>query len=343
MANIYKFNTTHLDTYKGGQGMKSTEIDASSSHDALKKSKWRQFKKNVPLLSMSLPGAIFMIIFSYIPMTAIVLAFQRHRVTGTFFQSVMANEWVGLSNFELLFRMGDAQLIVRNTVLYNIVFITLGIVVPLIFALALYEIHSRFLSKLFQSVLFVPFFLSMMVITNIVFAFLNPNNGMINAMLYRWGFDTINFYIEPRWWPFLLPLVNIWRGVGYNMIIFLAAICGFDKSYYEASMIDGATKMQQITKITIPLLRPIIVILLILAVGGIMSSDFGLFYQVPRGSGLLFPVTQVIDTYIYRGMRNMGDFSVTAAVAFIQSVVGLILVVGTNLLVRKIDRESAMF
>jgi len=303
----------------------------------------RTFKKNGPLLMMSLPGAVYIFIFSYIPMTAIVLAFQRHTVTGTFFQSILSNEWVGFSNFEMLFRMGDAQLIIRNTVLYNIVFIILGIVVPLIFALALYEIHSRFLSKLFQSVLFVPFFLSMMVITNIVFAFLNTRSGMVNAMLYQWGFEQINFYAEPRWWPFLLPLVNIWRGVGYNMIIFLAAMCGFDKSYYEASMIDGASKWQQITKITFPMLRPIIVILLILAVGGIMRADFGLFYQVPRGSGLLFPVTQVIDTYIYRGMRNFGDFSITAAVAFIQSVVGLSLVLATNFTVRKIDRGSAMF
>jgi len=324
--------------------MKSSEKDVTTGSNVVKKrSVWHQLKKNGPLLSMSLPGAIYMIIFSYVPMTAIVLAFQRHRATGTFFQSVRTNEWVGFDNFGMLFRMGDAQLIIRNTVLYNVAFILLGIVVPLLFALALYEIHSRFLSKLFQSVLFVPFFLSMMVVTNIVFAFLNPNNGMINAMLNRWGFDTINFYIEPVWWPFILPLVSVWRGLGYNMIIFLAAMCGFDKSYYEASMIDGATKWQQITKITLPLLRPILVILLILSVGGIMRADFGLFYQVPRGSGLLFPVTQVIDTYIYRGMRNMGDFSVTAAVAFIQSVVGLILVVGTNLVVRKIDRESAMF
>ena len=304
---------------------------------------WHDFKKNWALLTMSLPGAVFIFILSYIPMTAIVLAFQRHRATGTFFQSIRTNEWVGFANFEMLFRMGDAQLVIRNTVLYNLAFIVLGIVVPLIFALALYEIHSRFFSKLFQSILFIPFFLSMMVVTNIVFAFLDIRNGMVNSLLNRWGFDTINFYIQPRWWPYFLPIIATWRGVGYNMIIFLAAMCGFDKSYYEAAMIDGASKRQQITTITFPLLRPILVILLILSVGGIMRSDFGLFYHVPRGSGLLFPVTQVIDTYIYRGMRNMGDFSVTAAVAFIQSVVGLILVLGTNLLVRKIDSDSAMF
>jgi len=295
------------------------------------------------LLLLSLPGIIWYVIFSYLPMSAIVLAFQRYRVHGNFFQSITQSEFVGLANFQILFRSGDAALIIRNTVLYNLLFIVLGIVVPMIFALALFEMHSRFFSKLYQSLLFIPFFLSMMVISYIVFGFLDHTNGFVNSVLTSFGLDPINFYRETAWWPFILPLVNTWRGMGYNMIIFLAAMCGLDKSYYEAAMIDGANQWQKIKRITLPLLKPILIILIILSVGNIMRADFGLFFHVPRNSGPLFPVTQVIDTFIFRGLRNLGDFSITAATGLLQSVVGLVLVIATNAIVRKLDSDAAMF
>jgi putative aldouronate transport system permease protein len=242
-----------------------------------------------------------------------------------------------------LIKSGDAALIVRNTLLYNIAFIVLGIAVPLILALALNELYSAKLSKLYQSVLFIPYFLSMVVVSYIVGVFLDPRTGLIDVFLKSFGMKPIQFYMEPKYWPFILTLVQIWKTVGYNMVIFLASIIGFDKNYYEAAMLDGATKWQQITKITLPLLRPVIIILLILSVGGIFRTDFGLFYQVPKNSGALIPVTQTIDTYIYRGLTTMGDIGLSAAGGLVQSVVGFVLILFTNSVVKRVDKSQALF
>nr|WP_211334591.1 ABC transporter permease subunit [Vagococcus acidifermentans] len=306
-------------------------------------SKLQRFIKNKELFILSLPGIIWFAIFSYLPMFAILVAFKRFRLHGGFFQSFMESEWIGLENFNFLFKSGDAALIVRNTVGYNIVFILLGIIIPMAMALMLNEIFSKQLSKLYQSVLFIPYFLSMVVVSYIVFAFLDPTGGYVNGILKFFNMQPIQFYMEPKYWPFILTVVSIWKSMGYNMIIYLAAICGFDKSYYEAAMLDGATKWQQIRYVTLPMLRPVVIILLILAVGGIFRSDFGLFYQVPKDSGALIPVTQTIDTYIYRGLSTMGDIGLSAAGGLLQSVVGFILVLVTNGIVKKIDRSQSLF
>ncbi|MGY3748811.1 ABC transporter permease [Vagococcus acidifermentans] len=308
-----------------------------------KMSKLQRFIKNKELFILSLPGIIWFAIFSYLPMFAILVAFKRFRLHGGFFQSFMESEWIGLENFNFLFKSGDAALIVRNTVGYNIVFILLGIIIPMAMALMLNEIFSKQLSKLYQSVLFIPYFLSMVVVSYIVFAFLDPTGGYVNGILKFFNMQPIQFYMEPKYWPFILTVVSIWKSMGYNMIIYLAAICGFDKSYYEAAMLDGATKWQQIRYVTLPMLRPVVIILLILAVGGIFRSDFGLFYQVPKDSGALIPVTQTIDTYIYRGLSTMGDIGLSAAGGLLQSVVGFILVLVTNGIVKKIDRSQSLF
>ncbi|EOL46694.1 hypothetical protein RV11_GL001266 [Enterococcus phoeniculicola] len=307
------------------------------------KRKWRRFLKNKELFILSAPGIIWFALFSYLPMFAIFVAFKRFRLHGNFFESFMQSEWVGLDNFNFLFKSGDASLIIRNTVGYNVIFILMGIIIPLAMALMLNEIFSKQLSKLYQSVLFIPYFLSMVVVSYIVFAFLDPTGGYVNGLLKTIGVKPIQFYMEPKYWPFILTLVSIWKTMGYNMIIYLAAICGFDKSYYEAAMLDGASKWQQIKHITLPMLRPVIVILLILAVGGIFRSDFGLFYQVPKDSGALIPVTQTVDTYIYRGLATMGDIGLSAAGGLLQSVVGFILVLITNGIVKKIDKGQSLF
>lgn len=292
---------------------------------------------------MSVPGIIWFAIFSYLPMFAILVAFKRFRLHGNFFESFVQSEWVGFENFKFLFKSGDAALIVRNTVGYNIIFIILGIVIPMAMALMLNEIFSKQLSKLYQSVLFIPYFLSMVVVSYIVFAFLDPTGGYVNGILVQLGKQPIQFYMEPKYWPFILTVVSIWKTMGYNMIIYLAAICGFDKSYYEAAMLDGANKWQQIRYVTLPMLKPVIIILLILAVGGIFRSDFGLFYQVPKNSGALIPVTQTVDTYIYRGLATMGDIGLSAAGGLLQSVVGFVLVLVTNGIVKKMDKTQGLF
>ncbi|SKA05178.1 putative aldouronate transport system permease protein [Pilibacter termitis] len=302
----------------------------------------RDFKKNKELLLLSLPGTIWFLIFSYLPMFGILLAFKRFRVSGSFFESFMKSEWIGLDNFKFLFKTGDAALILRNTLGYNLLFIVLGLIVPLILALALNEMLNKQLSKLYQSILFIPYFLSMVVVSYIVFAFLDPTNGYIDTVLKSFGMKPIEFYVEPKYWPFILTLVQLWKTMGYNMIIYLAAITAMDKSYYEAAVLDGASKLQQITKITIPMLRPVVIVLLIMAMGGVLRSDFGLFYQVPRNMGALIGVTQTIDTYIYRGLKTMGDYGLTSAASFFQSVVGLFLVLGTNKIMKRIDKDSGI-
>ena len=309
----------------------------------IRKNRRQSLKKNRALLMLSLPGIIWFAIFSYLPLFAIFVAFKDYRISGNFFQSFWNSEWVGFKNFEFLFKSGDAGLIVRNTLGYSILFILLGVIVPLAIALLLNEIFSKRLSKLYQSVMFIPYFLSMVVVSYIVFAFLDPSNGFVNNLLDAFGKEPIQFYMEAKYWPFIIVLVQMWKTMGYNMIIYLAAICGFDKSYYEAASLDGATKWQQIKNITIPMLKPVIIMLFILAVGGIFRTDFGLFYQVPRNSGALINVTQTIDTYIYRGLSSMGDIGLSAAGGLLQSVVGFCLVIGTNSIIRKIDKGQSLF
>jgi putative aldouronate transport system permease protein len=307
------------------------------------RSKRKTFKKNRPLFFLSLPGIVWFGIFSYLPLFAILVAFKDFRLSGNFFESFFSSDWVAFRNFEFIFKSGDAGLIIRNTVGYNIIFIIMGIIVPLILALLLNEIFSKRLSKLYQSIMFIPYFLSMVVVSYIVFAFLDPTNGFINNILVSMGKEPIQFYMESKYWPFIIVLVQMWKTMGYNMIIFLAAICGFDKSYYEAANLDGASKLQQIIYVTIPMLKPVIIMLSILAVGGIFRTDFGLFYQVPKDSGALINVTQTIDTYIYRGLSTMGDIGLSAAGGLVQSVVGFFLVIGTNAIVKKIDKSQSIF
>lgn len=301
------------------------------------------FNKNKALFILSVPGIIWFAIFSYLPMLAILVAFKHFKLNGGFINSFITSPWAGLSNFEYLFHSGDATLIIRNTILYNIAFIILNVIVPLLIALLINEIFSKQLSKLYQSVLFIPYFLSMVVVSYVVFAILDPTHGFINEILVTLGHQPIQFYMEPKYWPFIITIVQIWKNIGYNMIIYLAAICGFDKSYYEASMLDGATKWQQMKFITIPLLRPVLVMLGILAVGGIFRTDFGLFYQVPKDSGALITVTQTIDTYIYRGLTSMGDIGLSSAGGLLQSIVGFVMVVITNAIARHYDRNQSLF
>ncbi len=293
---------------------------------------------------MCLPGFAWLIVFFYIPVFGNVVAFKDFQyAAGGFIDSLKASPWVGFDNFKFLFSSDNAYLITRNTVLYNLAFIVLGLIVAVMIAIIMSELRSKRLVKVYQTSMLLPYFLSWVVISYFVYAFLSPDKGLLNSIIVANGGEAISWYTEPKYWPYILVFMGIWKGVGYNSIIYFATIMGIDPTYYEAAQMDGASKWQQVKNVTLPQLVPLITILSILAVGNIFRADFGLFYQVPRNSGALYEVTSVLDTYIYNGLTSTGDIGMAAAAGLYQSLVGFILVVGTNLIVRKYDPESALF
>ncbi|MDV5106764.1 ABC transporter permease subunit [Clostridium perfringens] len=307
------------------------------------KDRMKRFRNNKELLLLTIPGAIWFLVFAYLPMFGVIVAFKRWRIHGGFFESLMNSKWVGFDNFKFLFQSSDAWLITKNTVLYNIVFIILGIVLPVTLAILLNELLNKKLAKFYQSSMFLPYFLSWVVVSYCLYAFLSPEKGYVNGILQSMGGKGISWYTEPKYWPFIIIFMSQWKAVGYGTVVYLASICGIDKSYYEATMIDGASKFQQIKYITVPLLKPVMIIMFITSIGGMFRGDLGLFYQLPKDSGALYPVTNVIDTYVYRGLMNLGDIGMSSAASLYQSFVGLILIVTSNAIVRKVDEENAFF
>ncbi|CAM4064791.1 sugar ABC transporter permease [Paenibacillus alkaliterrae] len=289
---------------------------------------------------MMLPGMLLLLLNNYIPMFGILIAFKNINYTD----GILGSPWVGLNNFEYLFKTSDAWIITRNTLLYNSFFIVLNLLFPLAFAIMLNEMKNRFLAKFHQTVMFLPYFLSMVVISYLVFGFLSDEHGYMNStVLPALGMEPLQWYFTKEVWPYILPIVNTWKGMGYFMVIYMAAIIGIDDEYYEAATIDGASKWQQMISITIPLIMPVITIMTLLQIGRIFNADFGLFFQVPRESGVLFPVTNVIDTYVYRTFLTVGDIGLSSAAGLLQSVVGFSLVFFSNWIVRRLNRENALF
>ena len=307
------------------------------------KDRIKRFRNNKELLLLTIPGAIWFLVFAYLPMFGVIVAFKRWRIHGGFFESLMNSKWVGFDNFKFLFKSSDAWLITKNTVLYNLVFIILGIVLPVTLAILLNELLNKKLAKFYQSSMFLPYFLSWVVVSYCLYAFLSPEKGYVNGILQSMGGKGISWYTEPKYWPFIIIFMSQWKAVGYGTVVYLASICGIDKSHYEAAMIDGASKFQQIKYITVPLLKPVMIIMFITSIGGMFRGDLGLFYQLPKDSGALYPVTNVIDTYVYRGLMNLGDIGMSSAASLYQSFVGLILIVTSNAIVRKVDEENAFF
>lgn len=277
-------------------------------------------------------------------MFGIVIAFKQYRYFGNFIENIVQSPWVGFSNFDFFLKTPYAFNFTRNTILYNVVFIILGLVIPVFFAIALNEIRNKFLGKVYQSLMFLPYFLSWIVVSYLGYSLLSIDAGFINRhILEPLGMKGIRWYFEPAYWPVILTLFQVWKYTGYNMVVYLAAIAGIDPEYYEAAAIDGASKWQQISKITLPLLQPMMIILTLLAVGRIFNADFGLFYNVPRNSGSLYSVTDVIDTYAYKALRNMNNIGMASAVGAYQAVVGFFTVMAANLIVRRIDKDKALF
>lgn len=301
---------------------------------------WYNIVHNGPFLLFALPGAIWMIFFFYIPVFANVVAFKEFQFSPDgFLASLAQSKWVGFQNFKFLFTSDAAWLITKNTLLYNLGFITLNLIISVFFAVVMSELRHKRLVKVYQTSMLLPYFLSWVIIGYFVMAFLNPDKGLLNTMLHT----NINWYAEPKYWPFILLFIGTWKGIGYNSILYFATVMGIDPTYYEAATVDGANKWQQIKNITIPQLVPLMTLMSILAVGNIFRADFGLFYTVPQNSGALYNVTSVLDTYIYNGLTSTGDIGMSSAASLYQSVVGCILLLITNAIVRRLDSDSALF
>ncbi|MBP5453878.1 MAG: sugar ABC transporter permease [Lachnospiraceae bacterium] len=298
------------------------------------------------LLTMVAPTALWLILLRYIPMAGIVIAFKKYKVytpKPSLVNNIVNSKWVGLGNFKFLFTSSDTLLVLRNTVGYNLLWIALGVVISVSFAIMINEITSKFVAKTYQTMMFFPFFLSWVVVSYFVMALLDPTSGLIvKAQLAR-GLTPTEWYHDYKPWPVILTICNLWKNMGYQTILYLAAITGIDKSQYEAAAIDGASKWQQIWYVTIPNLRNMVIILLIMDIGKIFNSDFGLFYSVPQNSGTIFRTTQVLDTYVYRALMNSQNIGMSTAASLFQNAVGFVLIMITNTMIRKIDPDSALF
>ena len=292
---------------------------------------------------MAIPGMLYFVINNYIPMVGIAIAFKKI----DYAKGILGSPWVGFDNFKMLFQSNgnfftsNAWIITRNTLLYNAVFIALGIFTGVVVGICLAGVTNSFLQKFFQTSILLPQLISYVIVAYIVYAFLSNETGLVNHILGE--ANAINFYAEKKYWPFILVFIFIWKQIGYNGIIFLSSIVGIDKSVLEAAKVDGCTKWQQLRYVTLPLLKPTIITLTMLQVGRIFYSDFGLFYQVPLNSGALYDVTNTVDTYVYRMLMTMNNISVSSAASTYQAIVGFILVFVVNMIVRRHDKENALF
>ena len=304
-------------------------------HNAMK-----NLRRYWPIYLMLLPGFVYLFINNYIPMAGIVVAFKQYNVRDGIYKSPN----VGLKNFEFLFKTNDAWMITRNTILYNLVFIVLDAVLAIAIAIVLNEITNKRAKQVYQTVILIPFLISMVVVSYLVFAFLSNGNGFINnTVLPALGMEAVDWYNQSKYWPFLLVLVHVWKCLGYNCILYYSTICGIDNSLYEAAAVDGANRWQRIKNVTLPSIRSTIIILTLMNLGNIFRSDFGLFYQVPMNSGALLEATNTIDTYVYRGLMQTNNIGMSSAAGVYQSIVGCILVLSANMIVRKIDSDSSLF
>lgn len=313
---------------------------------AMKKQTTRKVKKKfnwkhaIPFYIMVLPGLFYLLINNYLPMFGIVIAFKKLN----FSKGIFGSDWCGFENFRFLFATKDAWTITRNTIFYNVVFFIVGTILAITLAICLNEIISKRASKTYQTLILLPYLMSWVIVGYLAYAFLSGETGVINkGILEGLGLESIKFYQETKYWPFILVFVNTWKNVGYSMIIYYSSIVGISSDYYEAARIDGATKWQQIRYITLPLLKPTMITLFILAVGQVFRSDFGLFYQIPRNSGPLYPVTRTLDVYVYQALMLNSDYAMSSAASLYQSVVGFVLIVAANFAVRKYNKDSALF
>ncbi len=306
----------------------------------LKKGKGILQRKNaIALFSMMLPGLIYLLVNNYVPMAGLVIAFKRY----DFSKGMWASEWCGLSNFTYLFKTKDALNIIRNTVLYNFGFIVLGTVLAVAVAIMLNFLKGKLSKKIYQTLILIPYLVSMVIVSYIVYGFLSTESGFLNNMLVGFGGESISWYTQSKYWPYILTIVYLWKSFGYASILYYATVIGIDSALYEAAAIDGAGRWKQVWHVTLPGLKTTIITMVLLSVGRMFFSDFGLFYQVPMHSGLLADVTDTIDVYVYKGLTQLNDIGRSSAAGFLQSVLGFMLIVVVNYIVRKLDKDSALF
>ena len=296
-----------------------------------------EIKRNIPLFLMMLPGLLYLFANNYLPMFGILIAFKK----VNFSLGIMQSPWCGLDNFKFLFKTKDASVMIRNTVCYNVVWIILGVVIAVAIAICMAEIAKRKIAKVIQPVICFPSMVSAVLLSFIVYAFLSTTYGYLNTSIFTE--KPINWYATAKYWPIILTIVHFWQNAGQSSIIYMASIGGIDKSLYESARLDGANKWAQIRHITLPMLRPMIILMTLMSVGRIFNSDFGLFYQVPLGSGLLYSTTQTIDTYVYRALLELNNVSMSSAASVFQAIIGFVLVMASNLLVKVIDPDNALF
>ena len=293
------------------------------------------------VLCMMLPGFLYLIFNNFIPMYGITIAFKDLDFS---LNNVFASPWCGVENFKFLFESDAIWVYVKNTVLYNLAFMIINIVVPVTMAILFTNVLGK-IKGVYQTLILLPHLMSWVVISYIVFAFLSGENGLLNALIVKNGGERMNFYGEEAigMWPFILVFFNTWKGVGYSFLFYYASIIAIDASLYEAAKLDGANYWQQVKNITLPCLKPIIIMMFIMALAGIVRSDYGLFFLLPKNSGQLYDVTQTIDTFIFNALKGNGDLVQSSAASVLQSLVGFVLILGANVLLRKIDKENALF
>jgi putative aldouronate transport system permease protein len=299
----------------------------------------RRVGKNKAFLVMLIPAVVYIIIFAYIPMGGIILAFKRYTYAGGIFGS----PWNGLRNFEFFFQSGRAWLVTRNTVLYNLHFIAFNTILQMSVAILLTEIKGSKFRKISQSLMFLPYFISWVVVSVIAFNILSYDFGFINGILSQLGFDKVNFYNDGKYWPAILTLFGAWKGVGYGSVMYLAAIMGIDTEIYEAAAIDGAGVGRRIFRITIPLMMPTVMILFLLAIGGIFKGNFDMFYNLVGNNGILHSWTDVIDTFTFRALITNNDFGMSAAVGLYQSILCFVTILIANKLVKVYNEGYSLF
>ena len=298
-----------------------------------------KWNKRIAMISlMMLPGALWLFLLRYLPIFGIAMAFQKYEVyrpAPTLLNNILHSKWNNFENFRFMFATTDAALMMRNTLAYNAAWIALTLVISVSFAIMLSELTRKYMAKAYQTLMFFPYFISWVVVSYFVFAFLAPDYGLLDK--------TPNWYGDPWGWPVILTISTLWKGVGYSSILYLAAITGVDSQQFEAASIDGASKWQQAWHITLPNIRPMIVILFILSVGRIFNADFGLFYNVTKDSGALYPVSTVIDTYVFRALMASGNIGMSTAAGVLQNVLGFICIMAANAIARRIEADYALF
>ncbi len=299
----------------------------------------KQVRRNKILLLMLLPAIAYVIVFSYIPMGGIIVAFKRF----SFSKGFLGSPWCGLENFRFLFISDKLWPLMRNTLLYNAAFITVGMVMEVGFAIIINELGSKWFKKVFQSFMFLPFFISWVVVIAIVDAIFGYDSGIINQVLQSLGLEKFNIYVNAAPWPFLLVFFKAWKQTGYGSIVYLAAISGMDQEIVDAAEIDGANIWQRIRYITIPSLKPTIIIMMLLAIGNIFRGDFGMFYQLIGNNSGLLEVGDILDLYIYRAMVSSSNLGMASAAGFYQSILCFFTIIAANWMVKKYDPDYSLF